>query len=511
GAPRGPSGGDDGDEKERDDDAFGWEICLVQEYCDLGSLRDKLNARAFFRTMPAPAGTPPLSVVSAAAPTSPTSPTNVILEETERESKEEGGSGREPSAMVMCEGAAAATAATSTSSGDCDDQYDSLGSSPAPAPAPITVDLAAVLDTAIDVARAMAHLHREGVVHADLKPRNVLLKGSTTDPRGFMAKVADFGLSMRLDPQETHVSNAFHGTLAYMAPETLLHGHVSRASDVYGFGILLYELYTADIAFRGVPKALIGHAITKENLRPVFPSSLGAPFEYQLLACRCWESNPEIRPEFDFILESLKRMRVRVCGLTPEGGSLGAMGRPATGLSLGSQGEAAAGRLWGLPVLSQQGGLYVGPHGSLSTHPIQRAGAGGGFTDGDRTLSFSYSISMSSIDALTVPRNTAAAAAAAAANAAAAATATATATAGAAAATATATATAAAATATATATATAAIVGFSTAEGGIKGHHDSRDGEGSCTASRTAPCPASLDVTAEVEEVEEEAAVVQSL
>ena len=44
-----------------------------------------------------------------------------------------------------------------------------------------------------------------------------------------------------------------------------------------------------------MPKALLGHAITKDNLRPVFPPALGAPFEYQLLACRCWESNPEIR------------------------------------------------------------------------------------------------------------------------------------------------------------------------------------------------------------------------
>ena len=53
----------------------------------------------------------------------------------------------------------------------------------------LVVDLAAVLDTAIDIARAVAHLHREGIVHADLKPRNVLLKGSTHDPRGFVAKV----------------------------------------------------------------------------------------------------------------------------------------------------------------------------------------------------------------------------------------------------------------------------------------------------------------------------------
>ncbi|GLI62400.1 hypothetical protein VaNZ11_005017 [Volvox africanus] len=492
-APREGSGGGGGDGKDQDDDVMGWEICLVQEYCDLGSLRDKLNACAFFRTTLAAAVAPPLSVIAAVTPTSPTS---VILEETERESKEKRGSGREPSTEVMQVAAtAAAAAAAATSSSSCIGQCDSLGSSslPQPPPPPMLVDLAAVLDTAIDVARAVAHLHREGIVHADLKPRNVLLKGSTTDPRGFVAKVADFGLSMRLDPSETHVSNAFHGTLAYMAPETLLHGHVSRASDVYGFGILLYELYTADVAFRGVPKALIGHAITKENLRPVFPATLGAPFEYQLLACRCWESNPEIRPEFDFILDSLKRMRVRLCATAPDGSSFGPMGRLATGLSLGSHGAPTGARLWGLPVLpqvlSQQGGpFHTGPHGNPGAHPLLRAVAGG-FTD-ERTLSSSYSITMSSIGGFTGLHNTTAATPAAV---------------------------AAAATAVANAAATAAaaaIVGFGPAKGCTTSPLGSRTGEGSYVASRTVTSPACLDVRAEVGEVEEgeeAAAAVHSL
>lgn len=55
----------------------------------------------------------------------------------------------------------------------------------------------------------MAHLHKHNIVHSDLKARNVLLRSDAHDPRGFTAKVADFGLSLTIDPNSTHISNAF--------------------------------------------------------------------------------------------------------------------------------------------------------------------------------------------------------------------------------------------------------------------------------------------------------------
>ncbi|WIA08255.1 hypothetical protein OEZ85_007699 [Tetradesmus obliquus] len=155
-------------------------------------------------------------------------------------------------------------------------------------------DMVGVVATALDIARAMLHLHSENIIHSDLKCRNVLLKSAGSDARGFVAKVSDFGLSVRMDPSETHVSNVYQGTLTHMAPEVLMFGKISRASDVYAFGVLLWELYTAQQAFKGMPKALLGHEVTKMGQRPEFPPD--SPFDYQLLACRCWESDPAIRP-----------------------------------------------------------------------------------------------------------------------------------------------------------------------------------------------------------------------
>ncbi|KAJ9506971.1 hypothetical protein QJQ45_016559, partial [Haematococcus lacustris] len=174
------------------------------------------------------------------------------------------------------------------------------------------VDLCAVLDTAIDVARALDHLHRQGIVHADLKPRNVLLKANPLVQRGFVAKVADFGLSVKVAPGKDHVDGVVQGTLSHMAPETLLHGHLGPPADVYAFGIMLWELMTAQRAYRGLPKTLIAHAIAHEELRPSFPPT--APATLAALASDCWAARPEARPPFPVILAELTAYRAMMFG-----------------------------------------------------------------------------------------------------------------------------------------------------------------------------------------------------
>ncbi|EFJ42183.1 hypothetical protein VOLCADRAFT_107375 [Volvox carteri f. nagariensis] len=113
----------------------------------------------------------------------------------------------------------------------------------------------AILETAADIAKAMLHLHLNDVLHSDLKATNVMLKstGGSESGRGVIAKVADFGLSVRLDPTATHMSHAFQGSLTHMAPEVMLQGHISRPADVYAFGITLWEIFTGGQAYRGRP------------------------------------------------------------------------------------------------------------------------------------------------------------------------------------------------------------------------------------------------------------------
>ncbi len=69
-------------------------------------------------------------------------------------------------------------------------------------------------------------------------------------------------------------------------------------------------MYTADHAYKGVPRALLGHSITKQGLRPTFPP--GTPFDYQFLACRCWETDPAIRCAVWLRFEAYGRVSVVV-------------------------------------------------------------------------------------------------------------------------------------------------------------------------------------------------------
>ena len=71
---------------------------------------------------------------------------------------------------------------------------------------PSQPDLDAVILTALDIARGLCCLHENNIIHGDLKPHNVLLQNKPfVDSRGFIAKIADFGLSIKMESEQSHV------------------------------------------------------------------------------------------------------------------------------------------------------------------------------------------------------------------------------------------------------------------------------------------------------------------
>jgi len=153
-----------------------------------------------------------------------------------------------------------------------------------------------------------SHPHPCPLSHGDLKPCNVLLKAAPAtpaDPRGAVAKVADFGLARFVGCD--HVTTATHGSIAYQAPEVLVTRRVGLPADVFSFGVLAAEVLTGVKAFKGLSIGRIVHAVVVEGRRPALPARV-VPALLAALVAACLAREPGDRPGFGDIRVALRGM-----------------------------------------------------------------------------------------------------------------------------------------------------------------------------------------------------------
>ncbi|MFF3321994.1 serine/threonine-protein kinase [Streptomyces sp. NPDC002889] len=159
--------------------------------------------------------------------------------------------------------------------------------------------VAASLMTA-QIADALAASHTDGVVHRDLKPANVLLK---TDADGQMhPMLTDFGIARLADSPGLTRTHEFVGTPAYVAPESAEGRPQTSAVDIYGAGILLYELVTGRPPFAGGTALEVLHRhLSEEPRRPTtVPEPLWTVIE------RCLRKEPAERPSAENLARGLR-------------------------------------------------------------------------------------------------------------------------------------------------------------------------------------------------------------
>eukprot|EP01119_Soliformovum_irregulare_P007249 TRINITY_DN1964_c0_g1_i4.p1 TRINITY_DN1964_c0_g1~~TRINITY_DN1964_c0_g1_i4.p1 ORF type:complete len:920 (-),score=248.98 TRINITY_DN1964_c0_g1_i4:115-2874(-) len=149
------------------------------------------------------------------------------------------------------------------------------------------------------IALGMLHLHEDKVIHRDLATRNILLT-SNLEP-----KVADFGMSRQIAEDDGGVTSTNVGPLKWMSPEAIEHRTYSAASDVWSFGVTLFEIYEG-VPFSGMDALQAATQVAFKGLRLNIPSHM--PLQLQQIMKECFQTEPGDRPTFNQIciqLESL--------------------------------------------------------------------------------------------------------------------------------------------------------------------------------------------------------------
>jgi eukaryotic-like serine/threonine-protein kinase len=116
---------------------------------------------------------------------------------------------------------------------------------------------------AIEIARALGAAHSRHIVHRDVKPQNVLI-----DEEG-SAKVTDFGIARTLEEDGLTADGRVLGTTDYVSPEQALGQHVNGQSDLYSLGVVLYEMLTGEVPFKGENQVAVAMKHVREEVPDV--------------------------------------------------------------------------------------------------------------------------------------------------------------------------------------------------------------------------------------------------
>mmetsp|Transcript_5366 Transcript_5366/g.10361 ORF Transcript_5366/g.10361 Transcript_5366/m.10361 type:complete len:1057 (-) Transcript_5366:108-3278(-) len=191
------------------------------------------------------------------------------------------------------------------------------------------------LSMALQVAEGMTYLHNQDppIIHRDLKSHNIFVHetfigaedasvSSVKQKRGkdahdhyekldthssIVAKIGDWG-SARATLSGSRTMTHGVGTACWLAPEVIKHARSSKFSDVYGYGIILWELATRDEVYSGLETTQIIAKVANENLRPPI-ESVPDDCPWKDLMAECWAENPLERIEFSDIVARLNELQ----------------------------------------------------------------------------------------------------------------------------------------------------------------------------------------------------------
>ncbi|MFH1221363.1 MAG: FlgO family outer membrane protein [Candidatus Eisenbacteria bacterium] len=161
-----------------------------------------------------------------------------------------------------------------------------------------------VLDIGIQICEGLALAHEKGVVHRDIKAENIMVT-----PRG-QVKIMDFGLAKLKGASKLTRAGTTLGTIGYMSPEQASGEEVDQRSDIFSFGVVLYEMLTGRLPFQGENHAAIINAIICEEPQPVARFNTQASARMEDVVSKALAKEREERYQhIDDLLADLRRER----------------------------------------------------------------------------------------------------------------------------------------------------------------------------------------------------------
>lgn len=151
------------------------------------------------------------------------------------------------------------------------------------------ISLKQSIDIGIQVAEGLAAAHEKGIVHRDIKPENVMLR------KDGLVQIMDFGLAKLQGVSRLTREGNTVGTMGYMSPEQVQGFNVDHRTDIFSFGVLLYELISGQSPFKGMHETAIIYEIVNVDPEPVSIVKPDLPPDLDAILLECLAKEPDER------------------------------------------------------------------------------------------------------------------------------------------------------------------------------------------------------------------------
>jgi len=172
------------------------------------------------------------------------------------------------------------------------------------------LELEEALNTATQIAEGLREAQNKEIVHRDIKSGSIMVAD-----RG-QAKIMDFGLARKTEETLLTKEGSTMGTIAYMSPEQTQGEKVDLRTDIWSFGVVLYEMLTGELPFKGEHEQAVVYSILKENPKPITSIKSDIPVSVEQVVSRALEKDPNKRyQQIDELIDDLKSISA---GIVPE-------------------------------------------------------------------------------------------------------------------------------------------------------------------------------------------------